>query len=40
MMMIKCHCRDCQHITGGPYAPAVVFPIAAFRLTKGELRYH
>ena len=40
MMMIKCHCRDCQHITGGPYAPAVVFPITAFKLTKGELRYH
>jgi hypothetical protein len=40
LMMIKCHCRDCQHVTGGPYAPAVVFPIAAFKLTKGELRYH
>src|ERR1700741_3654872 len=40
MMMIKCHCRDCQHITGGPYAPAVVLPITAFKLTKGELRYH
>jgi hypothetical protein len=39
-MMIKCHCRDCQHVTGGPYAPAVVFPIAAFKLIKGELRYH
>ncbi|MBV8277573.1 MAG: GFA family protein [Verrucomicrobia bacterium] len=40
LMMIKCHCRDCQHITGGPYAPAVIFPIAAFNLTKGDLRYH
>jgi hypothetical protein len=40
LMMIKCHCRDCQHITGGPYAPAVIFPAAAFKLTKGELRYH
>ena len=39
-MMIKCHCRDCQHITGGPYAPAVIFPAEAFKLTKGELRYH
>ena len=35
LMMIKCHCRDCQHITGSPYAPAVVFPAAAFTLTKG-----
>ena len=39
-MMIKCHRRDCQHVTGGPYAPAVVFPIAAFKLIKGGLRYH
>jgi hypothetical protein len=40
LMMIKCHCRDCQHITGGPYAPAVIFPAEAFKLTKGEPRYH
>ena len=39
-MMIRCHCRDCQHVTGGPYAPAIVFPIDAFKLTKGEPRYH
>jgi hypothetical protein len=40
LMMIKCHCRDCRHITGAPYAPAAIFPAAAFRLTKSELRYH
>jgi hypothetical protein len=39
-MMLRCHCRDCQQITGGPYAPAVLFPVTAFRVTKGELRYH
>ena len=23
-MMLKCHCRDCQHITGGGFAAAVL----------------
>src|SRR5207244_7692906 len=40
VMMLKCHCRDCQQITGGGFAPAAVFPAKAFRLTKGKLRYH
>ena len=39
-MMLKCHCRDCQHITGGGFAAAVLLPAKAFRLTKGELTYH
>jgi hypothetical protein len=38
--MMKCHCRDCQHVTGGPFAPALVAPREAFRLTRGQLRYH
>jgi hypothetical protein len=38
--MIKCHCRDCQRVTGGPFAAAVVFPVEAFKFTKGEPRYH
>jgi hypothetical protein len=38
--MVKCHCRDCQHVTGGPYAAAVAVPADGFRLTKGQLRYH
>jgi hypothetical protein len=40
LMMLRCHCRDCQPITGGPYAPAILFSIEAFRLTKDGLRYH
>lgn len=40
IVMLKCHCRDCQQITGGPYVPAVLFPAKAFRLTQGTLRYH
>jgi hypothetical protein len=40
VMMLKCHCRDCQHITGGAFAPAVLLPAKAFRLTQGDLSYH
>lgn len=39
LLMVKCHCRDCQRVTGGPYVPAVVFPFAAFRITAGELQH-
>ncbi len=38
--MIRCHCRDCQQLTGGPYVPAVIFPFTAFRLTQGEIQRH
>lgn len=40
LMMFKCHCRDCQHVTGGGFVPGLLVPRAAFRLTKGELKYH
>jgi hypothetical protein len=40
LLMFKCHCRDCQHVTGGAFVPGLLIPAAAFRLTKGELRYH
>lgn len=39
-MMFKCHCRDCQHVTGGAFLPGLLVPAAAFRLTKGALKYH
>jgi hypothetical protein len=38
LLMLKCHCRDCQRITGGPYMPVVVFSYHAFRVTQGEIR--
>jgi hypothetical protein len=40
IMMLKCHCRDCQHITGGGFAAAVLVLAKAFRFTRGELQYH
>jgi hypothetical protein len=40
LLMFKCHCRDCQHVTGGAFVPGLLVPATAFRLTKGEMRYH
>jgi hypothetical protein len=40
IMMFKCHCRDCQQVTGGGCVPGLLVPASAFRLTKGQLRYH
>ena len=40
IMMLKCHCRDCQHVTGDGFAAAVVMPAGSFRITRGQLRYH
>jgi hypothetical protein len=34
-MMLKCHCRDCQQVTGGGFAAAVLVPAG-----RGQLRYH
>jgi len=40
IMMLKCHCRDCQQVTGGGFAAAVLVPAESFRITRGQLRYH
>jgi hypothetical protein len=40
IMMGKCHCRDCQHLSGGPFVPFVIVPTEAFRFTRRELQYH
>ena len=39
-MMFKCHSRDCQQVTGGGFVAGLLVPASAFRLTKGQLRYH
>jgi hypothetical protein len=36
----NCHCRDCQRETGGAYAPIIMVPTAAFRVTRGEPKVH
>ncbi len=40
VMMLNCHCRDCQQSSGGPFASFVVIPKEAFKLVKGELRFY
>jgi hypothetical protein len=38
IVMVNCHCRDCQRTTGGGYAAVMVLPAQAVTLT-GEPRY-
>ena len=38
--MIKCHCRECQRVTGGGFACAVLVPADSFNLTRGTPKYH
>jgi hypothetical protein len=35
----NCHCRDCQKVSGGPYAPTLFFPLDAVTIT-GEVEYY
>lgn len=37
--MLKCHCRDCQRISGSPHVCAILIPRAAFHFTKGQPKY-
>ncbi len=39
VVMLNCHCRDCQRASGGAYAAVMVVPKAAVRI-QGEPRYH
>lgn len=35
---LMCHCRDCQRVSGGPYAPIVFLPEASLDV-KGPVSY-
>jgi hypothetical protein len=39
VVMLNCHCRDCQQASGSAYAAIMVVPQSAVRVT-GEPRYH
>jgi len=39
VVMLNCHCRDCQRATGSAYAAIVVVPKRAVRM-EGGLRFH
>src|SRR5258705_12589413 len=40
VIMLHCHCRDCQQSSGGPFSSFVVVPTEAFKLMQGSLRFH
>ena len=40
VMMFKCHRRNYQQMTGSGFAPAVLVPAEAFRVTRGQMHYH
>jgi len=39
IVMVNCHCRDCQRAGGSAFAPILVVPQAALKLT-GKPRYY
>ena len=39
LVIMNCHCRDCQKASGSAYAAIVVVPKAAIQI-RGEPRYH
>ena len=40
VLMLHCHCRDCQQSSGGPFSSFVIVPADAFKLSQGALRFH
>lgn len=42
LVMFKCHCRDCQRLSGGAYTPVVYIPASAGRFTvvRGQIKHH
>ena len=39
VIMLHCHCRDCQRSSGGPFSSFVIVPKEAFKLSHGSLRF-
>ncbi len=40
VLMLNCHCRDCQRSSGGPFSSFVVVLADGFKLLQGSLRFH
>src|SRR5260370_14263454 len=40
VLMLHCHCRDCQRSSGGPFSSFVIVPTEAFKVSQGSLRFH
>jgi hypothetical protein len=39
VLVLNCHCRDCQRSSGGPFSSFAIVPTEAFTL-EGPLRFH
>lgn len=40
VVMLHCHCRDCQRASGGPFSSFVIVPADSFALLRGDPRFH
>ena len=40
VLMLHCHCRDCQRSSGGPFSSFVIVQKDAFKLLQGSLHFH
>ncbi len=40
ILMLNCHCLDCQKSSGGPFSTFVIVPKDAFSLLKGSPHFH
>lgn len=40
VLMLHCHCQDCQRSSGGPFSSLVVIQAEGFELSQGSLRFH
>src|SRR5712672_269987 len=40
VLMLHCHCRDCQRASGGPFSSYVIVRTEAFKLLQGSPRFN
>ncbi|MEO5916048.1 MAG: GFA family protein [Luteolibacter sp.] len=40
LVMLRCHCRDCQRATGDAHASYVVMLMESFKMTSGTPQHH
>ena len=40
VIMLNCHCRDCQRASGGPFSSLLAVPKETLQVTTGEAKYH
>jgi hypothetical protein len=40
ILMLHCHCRDCQRSSGGPFSSFVIVPAESFKISGGSLNFY